>query len=114
VLAGVQVPSLHITATEDVIRVPGYHSDASDRVAIFEATGGARKTLAVFQGGSHSIFTDRTGSGGVELNARVKVATRALSLAFFNSVFDGQDDPLLDWGRQNQPLLARYVSGKAM
>lgn len=112
VLAGVTVPSLHITATEDVIRVPGYHSEASDRIAIYEATGGPRKTLAVFQGGSHSIFTDRGGTGGVALNPRVKTATRELSLAFLRSVFDGLDDPLQQWGQQNKGLLARYVSGK--
>jgi len=112
VLAFVTVPSLHITATEDVIRVPGYFSEASDRVAIYEATGGPRKTLAVFQGGSHSIFTDRASTGGVALNPRVKAATRELSLAFLRSVFDGLDDPLQQWGLQNKGLLARYVSGK--
>ena len=111
ILAGVSVPSLHITATEDVIRVPGYHSEASDRIAIFDATGGPRKTLAVFQGGSHSIFTDRGGTGGVSLNAKVKTATRELTLDFFRSVFDGADDPLQRWGQFNKGLLARYVSG---
>ena len=47
--------------TEDDIRIPGYSSGLEDRLAVFEAVGGPRKTLAVFQGGSHSIFTDRSG-----------------------------------------------------
>ena len=111
ILAGVSVPSLHITTTEDVIRVPGYRSEANDRIAIFDATGGPRKTLAVFQGGSHSIFTDRGRTGGVSLNPKVKTATRELTLNFFRSVFDGIDGPLQQWVQLNKGLLARYVSG---
>jgi len=37
------VPSLHVTATEDIIRIPGYYSQAEDRVAVYDATGGTRK-----------------------------------------------------------------------
>ena len=48
-----------------MIRIPGYYSGAEDRVAVFEATGSTRKALAVFDGGSHSMFTDRAGTGGV-------------------------------------------------
>ena len=64
ILGPIRVPSLHVTATEDIIRIPGYYSGAEDRVAVFDATGSPRKTLAVFSGGSHSIFTDRAGTGG--------------------------------------------------
>jgi hypothetical protein len=38
-LEHVRVPTLHVTATEDVIRIPGDDSGASDRVAVFEAGG---------------------------------------------------------------------------
>ena len=82
ILANVTVPTLHVTATDDIIRIPGYYSGADDRVAVFDATGSPRKALAVFAGGSHSMFTDRSGTGGVALNPQVKEATRALSLAF--------------------------------
>ena len=61
--------------------------------------------------GPDSIFTDRGGTGGVSLNAKVKTATRELTLDFFRSVFDGTDDPLQRWGQFNKGLLARYVSG---
>ena len=37
--ASIAIPTLHITSTEDVITIPGYYSVASDRVALFEATG---------------------------------------------------------------------------
>ena len=107
ILGAIQVPSLHITATEDTIRVPGYFSPASDRVAVFDATGGQAKTLAVFEGGSHSIFTDRSGPGGPLLNAQVKAATQALSLAFLGSVFDGDASGLRLWAQRFGGLLAR-------
>jgi predicted dienelactone hydrolase len=59
VLAKIAVPTLHVTATEDIIRIPGFYSPAGDRVAIFNAIANSRKLLAVFRGGSHSMFTDR-------------------------------------------------------
>ncbi len=109
VLGHIGVPSLHITATEDVIRVPGYYSPAADRVAVFEATGGPAKALAVFEGGSHSIFTDRAGTGGAWLNPQVKAATQALSTAFLRSVFDGDSQALRLTAQRFSALLARFT-----
>ena len=110
VLAPVKLPSLHVTATGDVIRIPGYYSGADDRVAVFEATGSARKALAVFDGGSHSMFTDRAGTGGVELNPQVKAATQTLLLAFLHHVFgQGDADALALWAERHRPILARFV-----
>jgi dienelactone hydrolase len=111
ILSAVTVPSLHITATEDVIRIPGYFSGADDRVAVFDATGSQRKTLAVFEGGSHSMFTDRAGTGGAVLNPQVKEATKALSLAFLKSVFDGDDGALRAWPKRFADIVARFVPG---
>ena len=108
VLAPVTVPSLHITATEDIIRIPGYYSGADDRVAVFEATGSARKWLAVFEGGSHSMFTDRAGTGGPVLNLQVKAATKALSLAFVRTVFGGDDGALRAWPQQHAGILSQF------
>ena len=108
VLGRISVPSLHITATEDVIRVPGYYSPAADRVAVFEATGGPGKALAVFAGGSHSIFTDRAGTGGALLNPQVKAATQALSTAFLGSVFNGDSAVLRQTAQRLGSLLARF------
>jgi dienelactone hydrolase len=110
ILAGVKLPTLHITATEDVIRIPGYYSAAGDRVAIYESISGARKALAVFDGGSHSIFTDRAGTGGVALNPQVKAATAELSLAFLRSVFDGDDALIAAWPGRHAAILARFAA----
>ena len=111
ILRPIAIPTLHITATEDVIRIPGYYSAASDRQAVFEATGSPAKALAVFSGGSHSIFTDRAGTGGAELNPRVKAATRELTLAFLEQVLGGRGDAaaLQHWSERYRGLLARWV-----
>ncbi|HEY6353929.1 MAG TPA: hypothetical protein VIY30_05525 [Burkholderiaceae bacterium] len=109
ILGTLTLPTLHITATEDVIRVPGYYSAPDDRLAVFDAAGSRIKTLAVFEGGSHNIFTDRAASGGVLLNPRVKSATQELALAFLHSVFDAQDDGLQQWPGKYGTLIARWV-----
>ncbi len=108
VLGGIRVPSLHTTATEDVIRVPGYCSPAADRVAVFDAMRGPAKTLVVFEGGSHSIFTDRAGTGRALRNPQVKAATQALSTAFLASVFSGDSAALRLAGQRFAGLLARF------
>lgn len=108
-LAHVTVPTLHVTATEDVIRIPGYYSGAEDRVSVFEATGSRAKALAVFEGGSHSIFTDRLGTGGGTLNPKVKEATRALSVAFLKRVFDGDEAALRQWPGAFAGIVARFT-----
>jgi predicted dienelactone hydrolase len=110
VLSHVSIPTLHITATEDVIRVPGYYSPAADRLAVFEATGSARKTLAVFDGGSHSMFTDRTGTGGANLNPQVKRATQDLSVAFIEAVFGDGEVALRDWPVRHNAIVARFAA----
>ncbi len=109
ILAHVTVPTLHVTATEDVIRIPGYYSDAQDRVSVFEATGSRAKALAVFEGGSHSIFTDRRGTGGATLNPQVKEATRALSVAFLQRVFEGDEAAIRQWPAQFAGIVARFT-----
>lgn len=108
ILGAIAVPTLHVTATEDIIRVPGFYSPASDRLAVFDATGGARKTLAVFNGGSHSIFTDRGGTGGAMLNPQVKRATQLLSLAFLRQVFDEDASGLAGWPQHFGDLVSRF------
>ena len=110
ILQSVTLPTLHVTATEDIIRIPGYYSPASDRVAVYEAVGSPIKALAVFEGGSHGIFTSRGGSGGAALNPRVKSATRELALAFLQRVFEGNSEALARWPETYRALLARWTS----
>jgi dienelactone hydrolase len=109
ILKSIRVPSLHITATGDEIKIPGYYSAATDRVAVYEAmASGNGKLLAVFKEGSHSMFTDRLGTGGEALNPQVKKATRELMLAFLQKVFAGDATALAAWPAQHQSIVARY------
>jgi len=110
ILSEIRVPTLHITATEDIIRIPGYYSGVEDRIAVFDAMPDARKVLAVFDGGSHSMFTDRNRTGGAELNSLVKVATKELSLAFFESAFGSSDAALRNWPARHHTILARFIT----
>ena len=111
IVSGIDVPTLHITATADDIQIPGYSSGVADRLALYKAAGAstqAAKVLAVFKNGSHSIFTDRMGTGGAALNPQVKVATRQLALAFLTWVH-GKDAAALErWSGQNTLLLSQF------
>ena len=111
ILSSIDIPTLHITATEDVIQIPGYASGLQDRVDIFKATGSDRtapKVLAVFKDGSHSIFTDRAGTGGASLNPRVKIATRQLALAFLDGVQASNYMAIDAWPVSNAEIVASF------
>ena len=110
ILNSVQIPSLHITATNDVIHIPGYYSDVTDRIHIFDNMGSHHKILAVFEGGSHSIFTDRSGTGGLLLNPKVKDATSKLTSAFLHSILNGDHDDLRHWPIKHRAILSRFTS----
>ncbi len=98
ILAPVNVPTLHITGTDDVIRIPGYYSGLADRIAVFDAVGGRDKTLLVLQGASHGVFTDRIAAATPEANSAIKTATREASALFLRSVLLGEPrGALLAW-----------------
>ncbi|KQP40085.1 acetylhydrolase [Methylobacterium sp. Leaf104] len=106
VLASVSMPTFHVTATEDVIELPGRRSPVQDRLDVYEAIGTSKKALAVFRGGSHSIFTDRPLTGGVTLNPQVKQATAEGAMAFLDLTFRGDATSLAAWGKTWRPILA--------
>lgn len=104
------IPTLHITATGDEIRLPGYQSGYEDRVRVFAATGSPRKALVVFRDGSHSMFTDRLSPGGRELNVQVKGATLDLTLAFLDEVVRGSAGAFGERSAGLGALIARLES----
>ena len=110
VVRTIGIPTLHITATGDEIRIPGYLSDYQDRLRVFTATGGMRKTFVAFRDGSHSMFTDRLSAGGRDLNPLVKVATIDLTLAFFEEILGGTKGCLALRSAGYENLLARFES----
>lgn len=109
ILAQINLPSLHVTATEDTIRLPGYYSTVDDRIALFEATPGPDKTLVVYAGGAHSMFTDRTSPGGESVNLAVKAATRELVAGFVERTLLGTPSRLNGWRERHGSILARFV-----
>ncbi len=111
ILSEVKVPTLHVTGTEDVIRVPGYRSDYSDRLAVYDAQSSkAAKALTVFKGATHSIFTDRIDRAGFDLNEKVKRATKEISGLFLRSVLVGDSSrPMETWASEQSSLLERFV-----
>jgi hypothetical protein len=70
---------------------------------------GRPKALAVYAGGEHSIFTDRTFPGGPELNARVKAATQELVIAFLAKAFEARGEPMSAWRERHSQMLARFA-----
>lgn len=108
ILSPIRVPTLHVTGTEDIIRVPGYYSDVADRVAVYDAVAAPGKLLTIFKGATHSIFTDRSAPAGLELNAAVKKATRELSGLFLKTVLAGASGQAVDdWVQAQRALLER-------
>lgn len=106
VLATVDVPTLHVTTTEDTIRIPGRYFPVQDRIDVFNAIPTPQKALVVFQGGSHSVFTDRSLRNGGPLNPLVKRATMEIGLAFLDLVHRSDPAPMDDWNVTWKPILA--------
>jgi hypothetical protein len=100
-----------------------------DRIAIFDAMRASPRTLAVFNTGGHSIFTDRTTISGPDIASRIKGATRELSTLFLQQELvqggsapatavqvpaerqlarDGSQD-IGQWLLRHQDLLDRFV-----
>jgi dienelactone hydrolase len=107
ILAPAQLPTLHITSNDDLIMIPGYRSGLEDRLAVYDAMPDPRKALVVFDHGSHGIFTDRTVTGGYELNQQVKGATKALATAFLRHQFERDETALPGWRERWRPIVSR-------
>ncbi len=122
ILGSISIPTLHVTGTDDVIRVPGHRSELVDRLAVFEATSSQvkpshsahTKQLVVFKGGTHSVFTDRIDRSGPELNAMIKKGTQELALNFFEIHFRQQSPQSLErWLITNQDKLSKTTGSKS-
>jgi dienelactone hydrolase len=107
ILAPVKLPTLHITSNDDLILIPGYRSGLEDRLAVYDAMPDARKALVVFSQGPHNIFTDRTVTGGYELNQQVKGATKSLAAAFLRHQFERDEAALPGWREHWRTIVAR-------
>ena len=109
ILATMSLPSLHITCSEDLIRIPGLYSGPEDRVAIFQASAGLPKCFAMFEGGSHSVFTDREATGGFETNRRIKGASCELVFEFLKLIFEGDQNAVKSWQKRHESMLSQFI-----
>ncbi|MDR7121934.1 serine aminopeptidase domain-containing protein [Rheinheimera soli] len=110
VLAAVTIPTLHITTTEDEIKVPGYYSSPADRFELYYAMASSYKVLAVFSSGSHNIFSGWRRSEDVAPQQQViKAATQALSSAFIEQVTTGDGRAMGLWAQQHQAVLSDFI-----
>ena len=111
VLDAVSIPTLHITSVDDTINLPGYRSTVDDRRAIFRAMRESPRTLAVFNMGGHSIFTDRTTRSGPETSAKIKGATRELCAVFLQQslVSPQNEEGLKQWLARHQDTLDQFM-----
>lgn len=105
ILGAVEVPTLHVTTTDDVIRIPGYYSAPEDRLAVFEATGGPYKWLAQFNQGRHSSFVGRAPDSDPLL-----AATRELVLAFVRRSAGLPGEDLAGWHQRHRGIVERLVA----
>ena len=105
VLGTVSLPTLHITSLEDTINLPGYRSTVEDRIAIFDAMAQSPRTLAVYNTGGHSIFTDRTTRSGPETSIRIKGATQELCTIFLRRSLNFGHSPISTESLIDQPAV---------
>ncbi|MET0582465.1 MAG: hypothetical protein ABWZ08_10910 [Pseudoxanthomonas sp.] len=107
ILSAIAIPTLHVTTSSDVIRIPGYGSGLEDRLRVFHAIGGP-KALAVYKQGSHNVFTEQRHFDSLQVATQVKTATEGLSLAFLQQVF-GTSRTLEVWERKHRALFSKYI-----
>lgn len=107
ILGAIGIPTLHVTSLDDVIQIPGFESDLEDRRRVFAAIGGA-KTLAVYQRGSHNVYTHQRYLDSPETAAEIKGATELLTLNFVQQV-QGHADYLRGFQRSHGQLFAQFV-----
>jgi dienelactone hydrolase len=110
VLADVSIPTLHITTTEDEIRVPGFYSSPQDRYDLYNAMASRYKVLAVFSSGSHNIFSGWRGGKDTQPQQQViKAATQALSSAFIEQITTDDSQAISLWAQQHQAVLSKFI-----
>jgi predicted dienelactone hydrolase len=84
----INIPTLHLTGTQDHTPIPGAVTTAEMRRESYDAINGASKYLGIYDGGRHSMFNDRTRD---DISEQIKASARQTSLEFFRSVFDTPD-----------------------
>lgn len=111
ILSGIKIPTLHITTSNDKIRVPGFRSPPQDRIKIFDNMKNSAKNLVVFNDGPHGIFTDKAFNANPELSSKIHKASRELILSFIQNHGEPEllenTQTLHTWSLQNSSVLEK-------
>jgi dienelactone hydrolase len=78
----IRIPTFHLTGTRDDTPIPGLSTMANQRSEAFDSMVATPRYLAVYEGGRHSMFHDRTADS---TSAGIKTATKALSTMFLRA-----------------------------
>ncbi len=107
--SGIAVPSLHLTGTQDTTPIPGMSTMPEERRVPYDSMAAGPRYLGIFEGGRHSMFNDWTRD---EVSEAIKTETRALTLAFWHSIFTGdpQAARLLRAPAQARPALSSLLA----
>jgi len=88
VYSGILVPTLHLTGTLDATPIPGLSTTPEERRVPFDSMATGPRYLGIFEGGRHSMFNDWSRDANTEA---IRASARALTLAFWRSVFYGDE-----------------------
>jgi predicted dienelactone hydrolase len=84
----IRIPTLHLTGTRDDTPIPGLSTMANQRSEAFDSMVATPRYLAVYEGGRHSMFHDRTID---KTSTDIKTSTKELSTLFLRSTLMGDD-----------------------
>lgn len=79
----IRIPTFHLTGTRDDTPIPGLTTMANQRSEAFDSMVATPRYLAVYEGGRHSMFHDRTADS---TSVGIKNSTKTLSTLFLRSV----------------------------
>jgi predicted dienelactone hydrolase len=109
VYSGILVPTLHLTGTLDATPIPGLSTMPEERRVPFDSMATGPRYLGIFEGGRHSMFNDWSRD---ETTEAIRSSARALTLAFWRSVFerDAGAAAVLDAPAQRSPAVAATLT----
>jgi dienelactone hydrolase len=108
----IRIPTFHLTGTRDDTPIPGLSTMANERSQAFDSMVATPRYLAVYEGGRHSMFHDRTVDS---TSVGIKNTTKALSTLFLRSTLMQDQSAGLELARAlgTQSSIARWETKPA-
>jgi predicted dienelactone hydrolase len=109
----IRIPTLHLTGTRDDTPIPGLSTMANQRSEAFDSMVATPRYLAIYEGGRHSMFHDRTMD---KTSADIKTSTKELTTLFLRSTLLADDEAKLALSKAletRQSVIARWEAKPA-